>query len=153
MRSHVFTLDDWGRTLEVQEIECVGPGDALQLGSAAAVKDRVEVWCGSRRLTSYEPDRSRVRPLLRLSELLTVAEGRVLKGEQHIAHQEKPIARLKREGRELTLALSILDTLIEVQKAYSQERADCPGAGKTVELEISTCCRQRRSPSDAPSTF
>jgi hypothetical protein len=57
-----------------------------------------------------------VRPLLRLSELLTVAEGRVLKGEQHIAHQEKLIARLKREGRELTLAFSILDTLIEVQK-------------------------------------
>lgn len=63
-----------------------------------------------------------MRPLLRLSELLTVAEGRVLKGEQHIAHQEKLIARLKREGRELTW-LSILDTLIEVQKAYSRERA------------------------------
>ncbi|OSJ18651.1 hypothetical protein BSZ18_01745 [Bradyrhizobium canariense] len=33
MRCHVFTLDDWARTLELQQIECVGPGDALQSGA------------------------------------------------------------------------------------------------------------------------
>jgi hypothetical protein len=57
-----------------------------------------------------------------LSELLTLAERRTRDGEQHIRQQEKVIAQLRREGRDLVLALSILDTLIEAQKAHLQER-------------------------------
>lgn len=43
-------------------------------------------------------------------------------GEQHISQQEKVIAKLKNAERDLALALSVLDTLIETQKAYLQER-------------------------------
>jgi hypothetical protein len=84
--------------------------------------DPVEVWCGPRRLARFEPERRQERPLSRLRERLIVAERRLREGEQHISQQEKVIAKLKREGRDLALALSVLDTLIETQKAYLQER-------------------------------
>lgn len=121
MRCHIFTLDDWGRTLDVQEVECSAE-EALQLGSAAMVNDAIEVWSGPRRLGRFEPERRAARPLPRLRELLTVTERRIQEGEQHISQQEAVIAQLKRQGRELAMALSILDTLIETQKVHLQER-------------------------------
>lgn len=122
MRCHIFTLDDWGRILDVQEVDCTSPEEALQLGSAAVVTDPIEVWSGPRRLGRFEPERMEARPLPRLRELLTVTERLIQEGEQHISQQEAVIARLKHRGRELALALSILDTLIETQKAHLQQR-------------------------------
>jgi hypothetical protein len=122
MRCHIFTLDDCGRTLNAQEIDCNNAEEALQLGSAALANHPVEVWCGPRRLARFEPERRRARPLPRLRELLSVVERRILRGEQHIVQQETVIAQLKREGRDLALAFSVLDTLIETQKAHLQER-------------------------------
>ncbi|WP_234685305.1 hypothetical protein [Bradyrhizobium monzae] len=52
-----------------------------------------------------------------------MVERRIIEGEQHIAHQETVIAQLKRDGRDLAIALSVLDTLIDTQKAHLQERA------------------------------
>jgi hypothetical protein len=124
MRCHLFTLDDCGRTLSAQEIDCSSAEEALQLGSAAVANDPVEIWCGPRRLARFEPERRQERPLSRLRERLIVAERRLREGEQHISQQETVIAQLKREGSDLALALafSILDTLIEAQKAQLQER-------------------------------
>jgi hypothetical protein len=122
MRCYLFTLDDCGRTLNAREIDCNNTEEALQLGSAAVANDPVEVWCGPRRLARFEPEQRQERPLSRLRERLIVAERRLREGEQHISQQEKVIAKLKREGRDLALALSVLDTLIETQKAYLQER-------------------------------
>ncbi|WP_409192591.1 hypothetical protein [Bradyrhizobium sp. RDM4] len=122
MRCYIFTLDDCGRTLNAQEIDCNSAEEALQLGSAAVADDPVEVWCGARRLARFEPDPSQRRPIPRLRKRLIIAERRVREGEQHIAKQEEMIARLKREERDLAIAFSVLDTLIETQKAYSQER-------------------------------
>ncbi|MGM4877818.1 hypothetical protein AB7645_42070 [Bradyrhizobium sp. 956_D2_N1_5] len=122
MRCYLSTLDDCGSTLNAQEIDCNSAEEALQLGSAAVANDPVEVWCGPRRLARFEPEQRQERPLSRLRERLIVAERRLREGEQHISQQEKVIAKLKREGRDLALALSVLDTLIETQKAYLQER-------------------------------
>jgi hypothetical protein len=61
-----------------------------------------------------------MRPIPRLRKRLITAERR--EGEQYIAQQEEMIARLKREERDLAIAFSVLDTLIETQKAYLQER-------------------------------
>jgi hypothetical protein len=47
---------------------------------------------------------------------LTLAERRLREGEQHNRQQERVIAQRKREGRDLAVAFSILDTLIENQK-------------------------------------
>ncbi|MGY3512159.1 MULTISPECIES: hypothetical protein [Bradyrhizobium] len=69
-----------------------------------------------------EPERRQERPLWRLAQRLTLAERRLREGEQHIRQQERVIAQRKREGRDLALAFSILDILIENQKAYLQER-------------------------------
>ena len=118
MRCYIFTLDDDGRTLNAREIDCNNADEALQLGSAAVADDHVEVWCGSRRLARFEPE----RPLWRLAQRLILAERRLREGEQHIRQQERVIAQRKREGRDLALAFSILDILIENQKAYLQER-------------------------------
>ena len=124
MRCYLSTLDDCGSTLNAQEIDCNSAEEALQLGSAAVANDPVEVWCGPRRLARFEPERRQERPLSRLRERLIVAERRLREGEQHISQQETVIAQLKREGSDLALALafSILDTLIEAQKAQLQER-------------------------------
>lgn len=65
---------------------------------------------------------ARWRPIPRLRKRLIIAERRMREGEQHIAHQEKVIAHLKREERDLAIALSVLDTLIETQKAHLQVR-------------------------------
>ena len=51
-----------------------------------------------------------------------VAERRLREGEQLICHQERVIAQLKRERRDLALALSVLDNLIETQKAHLKRR-------------------------------
>ncbi|MCK1549680.1 hypothetical protein IVB11_11605 [Bradyrhizobium sp. 177] len=51
-----------------------------------------------------------------------VAERRLNEGEHNISQQETVIKQLKREGRDLALALSVLDTLIETQKALFHER-------------------------------
>jgi hypothetical protein len=48
MRCYIFTLDGWGKTLDVQEIECGSPEEALQLGSAGVANEPIEVWCGPR---------------------------------------------------------------------------------------------------------
>ncbi|MCK1406788.1 hypothetical protein [Bradyrhizobium sp. 76] len=122
MRCYIFTLDDCGRTLEAQEIDCNSAEEALQLGSAAVATDPIEVWCGPRRLARFEPEPPQERPLSRLHKRLVVAERRLREGDEHISHQERVIAQLKREGRDLALAFSILDTLIETQKAQWQER-------------------------------
>jgi hypothetical protein len=116
MRCSIFALDDYGRTLNAQAIDCNNAAEALQLGSAAVANDPIEVWCGPRRLARFEPDRRQERPLSRLCEHLIVAERRL------ISQQERVIAQLKREGRDLALAFSILDTLIDAQKAQLQER-------------------------------
>jgi hypothetical protein len=123
MRCYIFTLDGCGRTLNAQEIDCNNAEEALQLGSAAVANDPVEVWCGPRRLARFEPERRRSRPLSRLRELLSGVERRIIEGEQHIAQQETVIGQLKREGRDLAIALSVLDTLIDTQKAHLQDRA------------------------------
>jgi len=122
MRCYIFTLDDWGKTLDVQEINCGSLEEALQLCSAGVANQPIEVWCGPRRLGRFEPERRQGRPLPRLRAFLTLAERRLHEGEQHISQQETLINRLKREGRDLALALSVLDTLIEPQKAHLQER-------------------------------
>jgi hypothetical protein len=122
MRCYIFTLDDRGRTLNAQEIDCNNAEEALQLGSAAVANDPVEVWCGPRRLARFEQERRQERPLSRLRERLIVAECRLNEGEQHISQQERVVAQLKRKGRDLALAFSILDTLIETRKAHLQER-------------------------------
>ena len=122
MRCYIFTLDDWGKTLDVQEIECGNAEEALQLGSAGKANQPIEVWCGPRRPGRFEPERRQARPLPRLRARLTLAERRLHEGEQHISQQETVITQLKREGRDLALALSVLDTLIEIQKAHLQER-------------------------------
>jgi hypothetical protein len=122
MRCYIFTLDDCGRILNAQEIDCDSAEEALQLGSAAVADDPVEVWCGRRRLGRFEPDRSQMRPIPRLRKRLLIAERRIREGEQHIAQQEEVIAQLKREERDLAIALAVLDTLIETQKAHLQER-------------------------------
>jgi hypothetical protein len=122
MRCYIFTVDDDGRTLNAQEIDCHNADEALQLGSAAVADDHVEVWCGSRRLARFGPERRPEGPLSRLAQRLTVAERRLREGEQRIRQQERVIAQRKREGRDLALAFSILDTLVENQKAYFQER-------------------------------
>ncbi|MET4296939.1 hypothetical protein ABIB06_007704 [Bradyrhizobium sp. LB8.2] len=122
MRCHIFTRDDWGKTLDVQETECGSPEEALQLGSAGVANQPTEVWCGPRRLGRFEPERSQGRPLPRLHALLTLAERRLHEREQHISKQETLINRLKREGRDLALALCVLDTLIETQKTHLHER-------------------------------
>jgi hypothetical protein len=122
MRCYIFTLDDCGRTLNAQEIDCDSAEEALQLGSAAVADVPVEVWCGRRRLGRFEPDRSQMRPIPRLRKRLLIAERRIREGEQHIAQQEEVIAQLKREERDLAIALAVLDTLIETQKAHLQER-------------------------------
>ena len=108
--------------MNAQEIDCNSAEEALQLGSAAVADDPVEVWCGPRRFARFEPDRSQTRPIPRLRKRLIVAERRIREGEQHIAKQEEMIAQLKREERDLAIAFSVLDTLIETQKAYLQER-------------------------------
>lgn len=122
MRCYLFILDDCGRALNTQEIDCNSAEDALQLGSAAVANELVEVWCGPRRLARFEPERRQDRPLSRMRARLIVVERRLREGEQHISQQEKFIAKLKREERDLALALSVLDTLMETQKAYLQER-------------------------------
>jgi hypothetical protein len=122
MRCYIFTVDNYGRTLNAQEIDCNNVDEALQLGSAAVADDHVEVWCGSRRLARFGPERRPEGPLSRLAQRLTVAERRLREGEQRIRQQERVIAQRKREGRDLALAFSILDTLVENQKAYFQER-------------------------------
>lgn len=122
MRCYLFILDDCGRALNTQEIDCNSAEDALQLGSAAVANELVEVWCGPRRLARFEPERRQDRPLSRMRARLIVVERRLREGEQHISQQEKVIAKLKREERDLALALSVLDTLMETQKAYLQER-------------------------------
>lgn len=122
MRCYIFTHDDGGKTLEVQEIECGSSEEVLQLGSAAVANQSIEVWCGPRRLARFEPEKKKARPLPRLLELLELTERRIRECEQQIVQQERMIAQLKREGRGLALALSILDTLIEAQKAHLQER-------------------------------
>ncbi|MCK1409400.1 hypothetical protein [Bradyrhizobium sp. 76] len=122
MLCYIFTLDDWGKTLDVQEIECGSAEEALQLGSAGVAHQPTEVWCGPRRLGRFEPERRQAGPLPRLRALLTLAERRLREGEHHIRQQETLINRLKREGRDLALALSVLDTLIETQKVHLQER-------------------------------
>jgi hypothetical protein len=94
MRCYIFTLDDCGRTLKAQEIDCNNAEEALQLGSAAVANDPVEVWCGPRRLARFEPERRQERPLSRLRERLIVAERRLSEGEQHISQQERVIAQL-----------------------------------------------------------
>ncbi|MGY4371834.1 hypothetical protein ACVW1A_007899 [Bradyrhizobium sp. LB1.3] len=48
MRCYIFTLDYWGKTLDVQEIECGSAEEALQLGSAGVANEPIEVWCGPR---------------------------------------------------------------------------------------------------------
>jgi hypothetical protein len=53
---------------------------------------------------------------------LIVADRRLREGEQLISQQERSIAQLNRDRRDLALALSVLDTLIETQKAHLQER-------------------------------
>ena len=121
MRCYIFTVDDDGRTLNAQEIDCNNADEALQLGSAAVADDHVEVWCGSRRLARFEPERRQERPLWRLAQRLILAERRLREGEQHIRQQERVIAQRKREERDLALAFSILDILIENQKAYLEE--------------------------------
>lgn len=123
MRCYLFTLDDCGSTLNAQEIDCNNVEEALQLGSPAVANHPVEVWCGPRCFARFEPERRRSRPLPRLYKLLSVVERRIIEGEQHIAHQETVIAQLKRDGRDLAIALSVLDTLIDTQKAHLQERA------------------------------
>ncbi|WLB24203.1 hypothetical protein [Bradyrhizobium japonicum] len=122
MRCYLFTLDDCVRTLNAQEVDCRNAEEALQLGSAAVASDPVEVSRGPRRLARFEPKQRQERPLSRLRERLIVAERRLREGERHISQQERVIAQLKRERRDLALALSVLDTLIEAQKAYLQER-------------------------------
>jgi hypothetical protein len=122
MRCYIFTLDGWGKTLDVQEIECVSAEEALQFGSAGVANQLIEVWCGPRRLGRFEPERRQARPLPRLGALLTLAERRLHEGEQHISQQERVIAQLKREGRDHALARSVLETLIETQKAHLQGR-------------------------------
>ena len=122
MRCHIFTVDDYGRTLNAQEIDCNNAEEAAQLSSAAVANDPVEVWCGPRRLARFEPERRWERPLSRLRAGLFVAERHLREGEQHISQQERVIAQLKRAGRDLAFALSVLDTLIETQKAHLQER-------------------------------
>lgn len=84
--------------------------------------DPVELWCGARRLARLEPERKQERPLSRLHERFRLAERRLNEGEHNISQQETVIRQLKREGRDLALSLSVLDTLIETQKALSQER-------------------------------
>src|SRR5438105_14121965 len=96
MRCYILTLDDCGRTQNAQEIDCDNAEEALQLGSAAVANEPVEVWCGPRRLTRFEPE----RPPSRVRERLVVAERRLSEGEQHISKQKGVIARLKREGRD-----------------------------------------------------
>ena len=71
MRCHIFTLDNCGRTLNAQEIDCNNAEEAVQLGSAAVANDPVEVWYGPRRLALFEPGRRRERPLSRLRERLS----------------------------------------------------------------------------------
>lgn len=122
MRCYLFILDDCGRALNAQEIDCNNAEEALQLGSAAVANDFVEVWCGPRRLARFEPERRQERPISRMRARLIVAERRLREGEQHISQQEKVIAKLKNAERDLALALSVLDTLIETQMAYLQER-------------------------------
>ncbi|MBW5434544.1 hypothetical protein FXB41_07060 [Bradyrhizobium canariense] len=122
MRCYIFTLDDCGSTLKAHEIDCNNAEEALQLGSAAVANDPVEVWCGPRRLARFEPERRQERRLSSLGARLIVAERYLREGEQLISQQERVIAHLKREGRDLALAFSILDALIETQKAHLQER-------------------------------
>jgi uncharacterized coiled-coil protein SlyX len=121
MRCLIFAINDWGSTLDAQAIDCISAEEALQLGSAAVEDDPVEVWCGSRRLARFEPDR-RVRPFPRLRERLIKVERRIREGEQHIAQQERVIAELKRWERDLAIAFAVLDTVIETQKAHLQAR-------------------------------
>lgn len=66
--------------------------------------------------------RRQARPLPHLRARLALAERRLHEGEQHISQQETVITQFQREGRDLALALSVLDTLIETQKAHLQER-------------------------------
>lgn len=84
--------------------------------------DPFELWCGARRLARLEPERKQERPLSRLHERFLLAERRLNEGEHNISQQETVIRQLKREGRDLALALAVLDTLIETQKALFQER-------------------------------
>lgn len=100
MRCYPFILDDCGRALNAQEIDCNNAEEALQLGSAAVANDLVEVWCGRRRLARFEPERRQERPLSRMRARLIVVERRLREGEQHISQQEKVIAKLKREERD-----------------------------------------------------
>ncbi|MGY4427953.1 hypothetical protein ACVWWO_000430 [Bradyrhizobium sp. F1.13.1] len=122
MRCYIFTLNDCGSTLNAHEIDCNSAEEALQLGSAAVANDPVEVWCGPRRLARFEPERRQERRLSPLGARLIVAERHLRESEQLISQQERVIAHLKREGRDLALAFSILDALIETQKAHLQER-------------------------------
>jgi hypothetical protein len=116
MRCYIFTLDDCGSTLNAHEIDCNNAEEALQLGSAAVANDPVEVWCGPRRLARFESGRRQDRPLSRLGERLIVAERYLREGEQLISQQERVIAHLKREGRDLALAFSILDVLMRPRR-------------------------------------
>ena len=122
MRCLIFAINDWGSTLDAQAIDCISAEEALQLGSAAVEDDPVEVWCGSRRLARFEPDRGQMRPIPRLRNRLIKVERRIREGEQHIAQQERVIAELKRGERDLAIAFSVLDTMIETQKAHLQAR-------------------------------
>jgi hypothetical protein len=122
MRCLIFAIADWGSTSDAQAIDCIGAEEALQLGSAAVEDDPVEVWCGPRRLAHFEPDRSQLRPIPRLRKRLIRAERRIREGEQHIVQQERVIAELKRGERDLTIAFSVLDTMIETQKAHLEAR-------------------------------
>jgi hypothetical protein len=88
MRCYIFTVDDWGRTQNAQEIDCNNADEALQLGSAAVADDHFEVWCGLRRLARFEPERRQERPLSRLAQRLTLAERRLREAEQHQAARE-----------------------------------------------------------------
>ncbi|WP_156163269.1 MULTISPECIES: hypothetical protein [unclassified Bradyrhizobium] len=79
MRCYIFTLDDCGRTLKAQEIDCNNAEEALQLGSAAVANDPVEVlirppydeWSAA-----LDPRRSRRRALKPAMEMTLSRKGR-----------------------------------------------------------------------------
>jgi hypothetical protein len=122
MRCLIFAIDDWGSTLGAQAIDCISAEEALQLGSATVEDNPVEVWCGPRRLARFEPDRRRMRPIPRLRMRLIKVERLIREGERHIAQQERIIAEFKRGERDLAIVFSVLDTMIETQKAHLQAR-------------------------------
>jgi hypothetical protein len=136
MRCYIFTVDDRGRTLNAQEIDCNNADEALQLGSAAVADDHFEVWCGLRRLARFEPERRQERPLSRLAQRLTLAERRLREAEQHIRQQERVIAQRKRDiGRlNVWLVLSQIEVLVDDLATATSSRVafDPPRTGSSI---------------------